>query len=270
MLSNLAAAFFEYVYPYIMSYGVAVSRALGLIIITPAFNRLGLTGMIRASVAVVVTIPIAPLVFNDLAELPEVNALLFAGLLIKETLIGVLIGLVFGVSFWAAEVAGEFIDLQRGSTMSQLIDPLSTTEAGVTATLLTVAMISLYFMVGGFTLIMEGLYGSYQLWPVQSFKPMVDEAGALFVLKLLDRVMYIGVLMISPIVIAILVADIMLAYLSRVAPQIHMFDLSLPIKNLVFTVMMVVYIAFLIPFMVAEIGDAKGLFSTFSAYFVNG
>ena len=33
------------------------------------------------------------------------------------TLLGVLFGLLFGIPFWAAEVAGELIDLQRGSNV---------------------------------------------------------------------------------------------------------------------------------------------------------
>ncbi len=44
--------------------------------------------------------------------------------------------------------------------------------------------------------------------------------------------MRIGVLMVAPLLIAMLITDLMLAYLSRMAPSLHIFDLSLPVKNL--------------------------------------
>ncbi len=96
--------------------------------------------------------------------------------MIKELLIGLLIGLLFGIPFWAAEVAGELIDLQRGSTMEQLVDPLGQGEASVMATLLTVMLITLFFMSGGFILMVDGYYHSYQLWPVTEFTPLFSSA----------------------------------------------------------------------------------------------
>jgi type III secretion protein T len=81
------------------------------------------------------------------------------------------------------------------------------------------------------------------------------ESTALEVLRILDRVMQIGVLLIAPIVVALLVADMMLAYLSRMAPQLHVFDLSLPVKNLLFSFLMVLYASFLVPLMLSELGS---------------
>ncbi|NVL31416.1 EscT/YscT/HrcT family type III secretion system export apparatus protein, partial [Pseudomonas syringae pv. actinidiae] len=74
----------------------------------------------------------------------------------------------------------------------------------------------------------------------------------------LDQVMRIGVLMVAPLLIAMLITDLMLAYLSRMAPSLHIFDLSLPVKNLFFAVLMVVYIGFLIPVMIEQLGQFRG------------
>lgn len=253
-------AFFELAYPYLTALSLAVARALGMVLITPAFNRLGLTGMIRSAVAVVIALPVAPAVFAALTSGQDPSMLALMGLMIKEMSIGLLVGLVFGIPFWAAEVAGELIDLQRGSTMAQLLDPLSAGESSITSTLLSITLIALFFMSGGFTLAIDGLYRSYQLWPALEFMPVVGQGTALEIMRILDRVMEIGVLMVAPIVIALLVADLLLAYVSRMAPQLHVFDLSLPLKNLLFSFLMVVYVAFLVPYMLAELGQMRGLF----------
>jgi type III secretion protein T len=257
MEANLATAFVEVAYPVISSAALAASRATGLVLITPAFNRLGLTGMIRSCVAVAISIPMFFPIYEQFGQLPDHGALFLSGLLVKELLIGVLVGLLFGIPFWAAEAAGELIDLQRGSTMAQLVDPLGSNESSVMATLLVVVIIALFFVSGGFILMVDGYYHSYQLWPVLAFTPIFAANALVAILSILDQVMRVGVLMIAPLVVALLATDAMLAYLSRMAPNFHIFDLSLPVKNLVFTLLMVVYIAFLIPVMLDQLAEFR-------------
>lgn len=256
----VAQALLDYVYPFLAAFGLAVARALGMVIISPTFNRLGLTGMIRSAVAVVLAIPVAPVIYAGLSLADAPTGFAIAGLLIKEMAIGLVIGLAFGIPFWAAEVAGELVDLQRGSTMAQLVDPLGAGETSISSTLLTVTLITLFFMSGGFTLMVDGYYRSYGLWPTLTFSPIVVENTALEIVRILDRVMQIGVLLIAPIVVALLVADMMLAYLSRMAPQLHVFDLSLPVKNLLFSFLMVLYASFLVPLMLSELGSLYEVF----------
>ncbi|MCS3466955.1 type III secretion protein T [Pseudomonas sp. JUb42] len=258
MDAALVNTFLEVAYPVISSAALSASRAMGLVVITPAFNRLGLTGMIRGCVAVAISVPMFLPTFTAFTSMPEHGSFWLAGLLIKEFLIGLLVGLLFGIPFWAAEVAGELIDLQRGSTMAQLVDPLSSGESSVMATLLTVMLITLFFMSGGFILMVDGYFHSYQLWPVTAFTPLFASSALLAVLSILDQVMRIGVLMVSPLIISLLVTDLMLAYLSRMAPSLHIFDLSLPVKNLFFTILMVIYIGFLIPLMLDQLAEFRG------------
>lgn len=254
---ELGLRFFEVAYPFISAAALTVSRALGLVLITPAFSRLGLTGLLRSAVAVAISIPVFLPVFDDLARLPERSGFLLAGLMIKELLVGATVGLLFGIPFWAAEVAGELVDLQRGSTSSQLVDP-GGTETGVTATLLAITLITLFFMSGGFVLMVDGFYHSYRLWPATAFTPLIATAALEALLAVLDQVMRLGVLLVTPLIIALLIADTMLAYLSRMAPQLHVFDLSLSVKNLIFAFLMVIYCAFLIPLMLDQLADFRG------------
>lgn len=244
----------ELVYPILVAASVGMTRALGVILITPAFNRLGLTGMIRSAVAVTIALPAIPFIFSALPSLGPLSAFGLAALLIKELMIGAVIGVVFGIPFWAAEVAGEVVDLQRASTMGQLLDPMGSTESGVTSTLLVVTLVALFFVSGGFMIMLEGFYASYALWPVERFVPVLESRTALTMLDMLDQVMRVGVLMVAPLVIALLVADLMLAYLARMAPSLNVFSLSLAIKNLLFTFLMLLYIVFLIPLLVEELG----------------
>jgi type III secretion protein T len=246
-------------FPVLIATAIAVARALGVVMLTPAFTRLGMTGLLRSSVAAVIAIPVIPVILDGLSATPLSSAII-AGLLIKEVLIGAIIGLVFGIPFWAAEAAGDLVDLQRGSTAAQLIDPLALSEANITGTLLTITLLALFFLTGGFSLLLRGLYESYALWPAMSFAPVLGADAVAPILQMLDRVMQISVLIVAPIVVGLLLADIALGFLSRMTPQFHVFDLSLAVKNLLFSILMAVYVVFLVPLMLSEIGALNGAF----------
>lgn len=263
---NLASALTEQVYPILAALAICMARATGVILITPAFNRLGLTGLIRSAVAMTLSLPMLLPVLDSLSGM-DITGFTVAGLLLKELLIGVLIGMVFGIPFWAAEVAGEAVDLQRASTMGQLLDPMGSSESGVTSTLLVVTLVALFFATGGFNVLLDGFYRSYTLWPVDAFMPALDTRTALVMLGFLDQVMKIGILMVAPLIIAMLVTDLMLAYLARMAPSLNVFILSLPIKNLLFTFLMLLYVVFLVPRMFSELGALQGHYKYFESLF---
>src|SRR5262245_38790835 len=165
-------AFLSSAYPFLVAAAIAAARALGVVMVTPAFTRLGVTGLIRSSVAIVVAIPVIPIVL-DTVTTTQLSSGMIAGLIMKERLIGSSIGIAFGFPFWAAEAAGDPVALQRGSTAAQLIDPLALVESNITSTLLTITLLALFFLTGGFSLLLRGLYVSYALWPATSFAPVL-------------------------------------------------------------------------------------------------
>ena len=109
-------------------------------------------------------------------------------------------------------------------------------------------------------MLLQGLYDSYTLWPATSFAPVLGAGSVAQLLQMLDRIMQISILIVAPIVVGLLLADIALGFLSRMTPQFHVFDLSLAVKNLLFAFLMVVYAVFLVPIMLSEIGALRGAF----------
>jgi type III secretion protein T len=73
-------------------------------------------------------------------------------------------------------------------------------------------------------------------------------------LSLLDDLMGLGLLLVAPIVLSLLLADLALALVARAAPHMNIFVLSLPVKNLAMAVLLVLYGAFLISYMKDNLG----------------
>jgi type III secretion protein T len=237
---------------YIVATSFAVARVTGVIIIMPAFTRLGTTGILRGAVALALALPVVPTLVQALAG-QRLTVATIAVLLLKEVTVGVIIGLVLGVPFWAAEAAGDVLDLQRGSTSGSLMDPSAMTTESITGTLFGLAMVALYYGTGGLQLTLRTIYDSYGLWPAGRFLPTLSAAASQLFIGLLDNVITTGLMLGAPLVVCLLLSDLLLALVARAAPHLNVFALTLSVKNLVFALLLTLYCTFLIYYMGADL-----------------
>jgi len=233
----------------LMAAALAMARILALTFILPVFTRLELGVVLRGGIGLVLALPLAePLAGTMTADAASTATQLLL-LMAKEVLAGLILGLVLGVPFYAAEVAGDVLDLQRGATMAQVIDPTSGGTVSITTTLLSLVMIAVFFASGGQGLMMQAIYDSYRLWPADAMLPAFSAETPALLLGLVDAVLSLGLVLVGPLVIALLVTDLVLALLSRASPQLNAFDLSLAVKNLIVALLMTLYAAFLIAYL---------------------
>jgi type III secretion protein T len=234
---------------YVLALGFAMARFIGFIAITPLFTRMGIDMLLRGGIALGLAIPLVPFVFATMEQGHFPGGMMVGMLVMKEVLVGIILGIIFGIPIWAAETAGEFLDLQRGASSAQLFDPLFMSELNITGTFLSVIMVALFFTSGAFMMMLGGVYDSYALWPIDKLWPLLDGSTSTIALGFLDKIASMAIVLAGPIMIALLVADISLAFVSRAAPSLQMFDLSLSVKNALFVILMVVYCVFMIKYM---------------------
>lgn len=237
------------IHAQVLTLALVSARLLGAMAIAPAFERLGLTNTMRGAAAIAFAAPMVTLAPSSMFEAGLPTLFVGVGLALKEAMVGFLIGFIFGIPFWAAQAAGDIMDLQRGATSATLVDPSSGTDAGVTGTFLTLAMLAMFFSANGVDAMVAAVYHSYLLWPLDRLWPQFELSHADVVLRLLNDVTFLGMLMAAPIIAAMLLADVVLAFVARAAPQLNAFSLSLALKNLVFMLLMAMYCAFLVTYM---------------------
>ena len=252
--TGLAATFLPLVKMPLAALGLATARGVGMLQILPLSNRLGLRGMHRTAVAVALALLMVPLVMQQLApaDLAEGRLLL---LTVKEALVGLILGTLFAVPFWAAEAAGELIDNQRGSRSATVPDPASEEESGLTATLLVMTLTTIFFLSGGMHWLIDVLASSYRFWPAGEAIPSLSPDAIMLPLQLLDRVLSAGLLLASPLLIVMLLSELALALVSRFAPQLNVFDLAMSMKGLIYVIGMPIYAVFLIGYVRADFSD---------------
>jgi len=246
------------VFGHLVAFALAIARPTALVMIFPVFHRLGLTGVIRGAFVVALSLPVVP----GLAEaLPPVGTatLRLAGLALKETLIGALLGLLFGVPFWAVEVAGDLLDYERQAPDAQLQDPSAITESTAAGTLFIVTAVVLFVAADGLRNVAASLYDSYALWPITDLAPQLQTSSGWLALQLLDRVLRLALILAFPMLLAMFVAMLGLMIIARFAPQLNVFDLSMAVRNLVFFLIIPLYAAFLVYYFGSQLGELSGV-----------
>ena len=232
----------------LVALAIPAARMLGVFTLLPIFTRLGITGLLRGGVALALSVPLAAGLPGQ-AEIAAMGGVALSVLLVKEALVGVVIGLVAGVPFWIAEAAGELVDQQRGSESAMLPDPSGTQEAGITGTLLVLTSATVFMGAGGLRFLQEGVFDSYALWPAASLLPRFSADSVLLTLNVLDRLMLGGLLLASPLLVAMLMAEFSLGLISRFAPQLNVFDLAMAVKGIVYVVGLPIYAVVLVGYL---------------------
>lgn len=161
----------------------------------------------------------------------------FILLLVKEILIGSIMGLILSVPFYYAQEAGSLIDHQRGAQSLQVMDPQTQSQISPLGRLYGNIMLVLFFYIGGPAIFFDALYTSYSLMPVDQFLPssFFSDANPFWfqVIKIFHEILKLSLQLSAPPLITILLADLFLGITNRMAPQVQISFLLWGLKAIV-------------------------------------
>lgn len=227
---------------------LAMARMLGMMILMALFTRIRMTGLLRNAVALAFSIPLLPALL-DMVRQDDLTAAMIVALGFKEMLIGATLGFAMSVPFLAAEAAGDILDLQRGVTMGVLVDPMMTRETSASGTLFGIVIVTIFISAGGVLTVIDAVYNSYDIWPVDRFSPIFSAESASILLNILTRILIMALALAFPIIIAMLLSDVILAFISRSSPHLNIFALSLVSKAFIYTLLIILYASFMLFYM---------------------
>ena len=228
---------FSEILPYLIALSICIARPMGLIYSSALFNWLSLGNMQKYSIAAVLSIVTYPLAL-EYVNAADFSVIFVAVFLMLEFMVGFAFGTAISIPIYGAQLAGDYIDQYRVSSVSSDFDTSQSVEATVGGTWFTLVALSLFVGAGGFQAMFGGLYSSYAVWPIASPLPELTSEAATAFFKLLDLMFRIGLIVSAPVIIPLILVDIGLMLSARAGQQFNLFELSLTLKNLVFIVLM--------------------------------
>jgi type III secretion protein T len=168
----------------------------------------------------------APLAFN----------LILVSYLLKEIFVGVMIGFFLSIPFMIVQNAGILIDHQRGGASLMVNDPTIQNQSSPLGTLFNLLFIYLFFMIDGPFKVLNILSESYQILPPDKMitASIFDVTSPIFMkmMGILGQVMILSTQLAAPALIVILMTDFFLGIANRLAPQVQITFLGMPLKSL--------------------------------------
>lgn len=233
-------------------------RILAMFIALPLFNSQLVPGMLRYGMAGAFGILAVPLVQAQLAGVSVDTPIAWAILLMKEAFIGFVLGYIVAIPFWIFEGIGFLVDNQRGASISATLNPLTGNDSSPMGILTNQAFIVFFLISGGFTLMLGMLYDSFVLWSVPGWTPSFHEGSVPFFLAQLDRLVRMTLLLAAPAVVAMFLAELGLALVSRFVPQLQVFFIAMPVKSALAVLILILYAATLFDYgfeLVESVGE---------------
>lgn len=156
-------------------------------------------------------------------------------LMLKELLIGIVLGFLASIPFFLVQMSGSLIDHSRGSSALQVNDPTTQSQTGPIGVLFNYTLLAIFFTLNGPFLFFEGLAESYALVPVDQFasQTLFIQGGTYwkYVSTLLGIMFSLSVRLAAPAIIGILLTDLFLGIANRLAPQVQIVFLGISLKS---------------------------------------
>lgn len=239
-IKDLLKAFF-------VSLSLLMARPMVIFTVIPFMSSSVITGVLQMTMIFALIMPLIPVMMPKFMLMPPPTDQMLL-ILIKETLIGIVIGFLAGIPFWIAEGVGFVVDNQRGTTMASVFNPLSGENTSPLGILLNVTSTALFFASGCFLIFLSVFYGSYLLWPIDTWVPSLDGRFINFFLGSVDHMFRAIVLYASPMMIIMFLSDFGLGLMNRFAQQLNVFTLSMPVKSALAVFVLILYMAVLFEF----------------------
>jgi flagellar biosynthetic protein FliR len=218
-------------------------RTLALFSAAPLFSAAAIPMQAKVAIAFVVAIAVAAAVNQPVPVTPSWASVMLAG---QQVLIGLAIGFAMQLTLAAMAFAGDLIGVQMGFGFAALFDAQTGFQVPVISDLFGLVGLVLFIALNGHLLLLGVLVKSFTVVPVAplsgiappGWHALVAAAAALF---------QMGVWLSLPVVAVLLVADLTVGILSRVAPQINILSLGFSVFMWVGVAVTIALVPFFVP-----------------------
>jgi flagellar biosynthetic protein FliR len=236
---------------------MVLARMLGLFMLAPVFARKEVPSFIRISFATILTITTTMIIHTPAmpAQTPVILCLCL------NFLFGLLIGFVANCILAAIVAGGDMINMQMGLSSATVLDPSTKQQNSLMGNYFAFLGIIIFISAGGVYWVFNAFLRSFEIFPIYSTSfDLARVVNFEYISMLTSNVLFMGMQIAAPVLLATLGQDIILGIISKTAPQVNVFQLSFLFKPCLGAAVMV----WILPMVVNAIND---YFNTYANIF---
>lgn len=214
---------------HLIVFGCVLIRLLFMFIYTPGLNIKEFFGLGKLSFAVWLSL-LTVFVIPVPTELPLEGIVIILTLL-KEALIGMMIGFIMDLFIIGIEFGGSLSDTQAGLSVANILDPSSGQNVTLISKIFRYLGILLFFILEGHHTLLTAVVKSFEIIPIAT---SINHSDAIIhIIESSIRIFSVALQVAAPIILVIFFVDFGFGLLSRIAPQVNIFQLSFQMKPLI-------------------------------------
>lgn len=209
----------------LIAYLLASLRIVGWLVVVPPFSTKSVPTMAKVVLALGLSFAVIPNATTGIMPSGTVELLMSAA---TQALIGAAMGFVTYLLFIAIQAAGAIIDIFGGFAVAQAFDPMNMTMNTIFGKFYQSLATMLLFASGAHLIVIGGLLKTFDLMPVGG---SVDAVKTSTVVMTAFGMFFTSAVQIAlPMVAVLFAADLGLALMTKVAPQLNAITVMFPAK----------------------------------------
>jgi flagellar biosynthesis protein FliR len=205
-----------------------LTRILALFAAAPVLSHQAIPVRAKVGIALAITLAIAPVVSSPpLAGLLEARGFVQ---LAHNILIGLTLGFAVRIVFVGIELAGQLVGLQIGLSFSAYFNPDSRESENVVSNFMALLVLLMFLAIDGHLILLSALVDSFRSFPAEAtgFSPIEPLA----LVRAAADIFAIALTICLPILAVMLLVNVVLGVMARVAPQLNLFAVGFPLTVL--------------------------------------
>lgn len=202
-----------------------LTRILALIATAPLLSHRAIPVRAKVGIALAIALALGPVVDSPpVSGIMEMQGL---GALARNLLVGLSLGFALRLVFVGIELAGQLIGLQIGLSFAGYFNPEMGDTENVMSSFMSMLALLMFLSIDGHLMLIWSLSESFRLFPASGawtipVEPMalVHAAGDIFAIAMSISM---------PILAVMLLVNVVLGLMARVAPQLNLFAVGFPL-----------------------------------------
>ncbi len=212
----------------VLNFFLIFTRIGAILFFGPVFNSRVIPNLVKIGLGILITIIIFPFVQKIDFVKQNFNIINYIILLGLELSIGIVIGFLSTFIFAAIQTAGQLIGFSMGLAIANVFDPITNEQVSEISHLQNIFALWIFLLLNGHHIFLKACIHSFEFIPLAGFylktsffKLLIKSGGEIFIIAV-----KIG----APMLLALFTVDLSFAIISRLAPQINIMIVGLPIK----------------------------------------
>lgn len=211
-------------------FALVVMRMSGAVVFNPVLGRTNIPRTAKGAMVLMLSLLLYLGVEGNLQHEPA-SLIEFGVMLIKELMVGFVIGYSMELGFMVIRFAAAIVDQTMGLSMAQTYDPQYNTQMTITSNLYYAFLFLLFLAGDGHVRLLALFFSSARLIPFGQVN--IDARLAQMMLDTFTANIAMGLQLAFPIIAMELVTEAAIGILMRMIPQINVFAVNFQLKIIV-------------------------------------